>query len=542
MHAIDALEDMSDAYCFGLAELPAADMFLQLRHGNCAPIFSYRVDLWKHAQGPGKVALGANCYLGLGDNYREAIRSYYRTFVRARYVQASSNSPIKEVVATAPGFDTWGVEAAAERTESLFDQQLLESAYDDLKKSGMSRGVFMIEQKWEGSYGLLEHDPNRFPDFEKFLGRLRNNGYRLGMWAAFIRCDDPAALGLNMSHMLHGTGGLLITKTERNRHYYLLDFTQPQVEQVLSDRIRQLMRHYQPALVKFDFGYELPALSSGAPLDMNWAGERLLWKGTQIVVTALRSINPDVAVMYYCLSPLFSDYFDIHSIDDLYQCSDDYASEANRRFFFSSLSGEIGITTYSSSGYDWVSAPSIWFDAITSGSLCSLNAFKGDERNSKPTPYRIAKFNGLSAIGRHSNRFTVEALDSVTYGSMSGAHTRSWMRLEEGSPVLVALRAVDSFSKSVLDGRITSTCSIVLASRDSRSLIKTGALGVVPFGNGEVAIRHEGSAATARVITHSLGGGSHEEIISLRAGILQLHLSEQLAGGAPVEWVEVNLL
>lgn len=541
MHQTDALRDLSQAYCFGLAELPAADMFLQLKNGSCAPRLSYRGDLWPHAQGPGDVTLGSMCYLGLGNDYRDAISAYYQALVKNGYVKVGTNSQAKNEIVTAPGFDTWGAESAAGKTQSLFDQTLLESIYRDLKASGMTRGTFMIDQKWEGRYGLLEHAQDRFPDFLEFLTRLRNDGFRLGMWAAFIRCDDPAALGLQMSHMLRGSDGKPITKSERKRDYYLLDFTQPEVEEVLSDRIRKFMLRYHPDLVKFDFGYELPSLTNGAPANMQWAGERLLWKGSQIIVSALRSVNPNVAVMYYCLSPLFTGYFDIHSIDDLYLCAEDYASEANRRFFFSGLLGKIGVSTYSSSGYDWTSAPSIWFDAIASGSLGSLNAFEGDELGQRPTALAIAKFNGLSAIGRRTNRFTVEPLDPVSYGSQSGAHSQSWLRREKGVPVLVALRPDHSGSKSALSERIITTCSMALASRDGQSLIQTHRLGVAPFGSGKVVIQHQGSSITAEVVTHSFGGVTHKQTIPMSDGLLEIPLAEQGADGMPIEWLDVQL-
>ncbi len=134
----------------------------------------------------------------------------------------------------------------------------------------MRPGTFIIDQKWEGSYGLLQHAEDSFPHFDRFLERLREDGYRLGMWAAFIRCDDPAAVGLKVDHMLRGVDGKPITKREQNRDYYLYDLTQPEVEQVLRERVKTFVSRYKPDLVKFDFGYELPSLSDGAPKNMEW--------------------------------------------------------------------------------------------------------------------------------------------------------------------------------------------------------------------------------------------------------------------------------
>ena len=60
-----------------------------------------------------------------------------------------------------------------------------------------------------------------------------------------------------------------------------------------------------------------------------------------------------IVMMYYSLSPLFVDYLDLHGPDDLFLCAHEYDLEANRRFFFSSLPGELGMPTYGSGGYDW---------------------------------------------------------------------------------------------------------------------------------------------------------------------------------------------
>lgn len=99
--------------------------------------------------------------------------------------------------------------------------------------------------------------------------------------------------------------------------------------------------------------------------------------------------------MYYQLSPLFLDYFDMHAIDDMYLAAGEYNLEANCRLFFSSLLGPLGVPTYGSSGYDWASAPNIWFDSAAVGTLGSLNDFRADEQGEGSTPKLIAKYNGL---------------------------------------------------------------------------------------------------------------------------------------------------
>jgi hypothetical protein len=534
---------VSEAFCCGLAELPNGDLFLETREGRHSLIVSYRSDLWGNLRGPGQLNLGAKLYWAVGPNYYEAIRAYYRGLVRAGVIQEKTNSANKNAVTLSPQFNCWGAEVAVEKEGAKLGEATLRSFYKDLKGSGMKAGTFVIDDKWEGEYGNLEHSEERFPHFEEFREQVRADGLHFGLWAAFMRCQDPADLGLDVSHMLHLADGKPLISGGGDSKYYILDFTQPEVEKVLRARAKRFAERYKPDLVKFDFGYELPPLSVAAPKDMSWAGERLMLKGLEVVVKGLREANPDQVVMYYCLSPLFIEYFDLHSPDDLFMAAGEYDVEANRRFFFSSLLGEIGMPTYGSGGYDWVTMPETWFDSALLGTLGSLNSFVGDEQDAMPTPERIAKYNGLSHLLRASNFFTIEPVDADYLSVTRGAHASSWGRFESGELVGVALRT------RRLDGRegagkfrdiVRTTTSVVAASKTSHGLAKTTRLAVVPYGEGELVIqRSDRQASEAAVTEHYFGGNSKESRIEIREGTLRLPLRERDETGSPVEWIEV---
>ena len=146
--------------------------------------------------------------------------------------------------------------------------------------------------------------------------------------------------------------------------------------------------------------------------------------------------------MYYQLSPFFIDYFDLHSPDDLFIAAGEYDIEANRRFFFSSLLGPLGVPTYGSSGYDWASAPDIWFDSAAIGTLGSLNDFRSDEQGEAATPDRIARYNGLTHVLRPAAAFKILPLGVEYEAPTRGAHAKSWARFESEELVLLALRPV----------------------------------------------------------------------------------------------------
>jgi hypothetical protein len=536
---------LSEAFCCGLAELPNGDLFLETRDGRHSLIVDYRSDLWESLHGPGQLGLGAKLYWAVGPNYYEAIRAYYRGLVQAGVIPKKTNSANKNAVALSPQFNCWGAEVAIEKEGAKLDEATLHSFYKEMKASGMKAGMFVIDDKWEGKYGNLEHSTERFPHFEEFREQVRADGLHFGLWAAFMRCQDPADLGLNVSHMLHRSDGRPFISGGGDSKYYILDFTQPEVEKVLRARAKRFAQRYKPDLVKFDFGYELPPLSVAAPKDMTWAGERLMLKGLEVVVKGMREANPDQVVMYYCLSPLFIEYFDLHSPDDLFMAAGEYDFEANRRFFFSSLLGEIGMPTYGSGGYDWVTMPEIWFDSALIGTLGSLNSFVGDEEDAMPTPERMAKYNGLSQVLRTSNSFTIEPVDADYLSVTRGAHTSSWARFESAELVGVALRT------HRLDGRegpvkfrdiVQTSASVVAASKTSDGIARTTKLAVVPYGEGELVIqRSDGQTSEAAVTEHYFGGNSKESRIEIREGTLRLPLRERDEKGSPLEWIELNV-
>jgi hypothetical protein len=537
-------ENISDAFCCGLAELPTGDLFLETNRGRHSLIVSYRSDLWRHLHGTGPLNLGAKLLWTIGPNYYEAIRSYYQELIRAGIVQRKSNSARKNSVALSPQFNCWGAEVAIGKDGPRLDEPALRSFYEGLTASGMKAGMFVIDDKWEGKYGKLEHSAQRLPHFEQFRQQVKNDGLHFGLWAAFMRCEDPADLGLNLSHMLRQADGQPVVVHADGAQYYLLDFTQPEVEGALRAQAKKFVERYQPDFVKFDFGYELPPLSVAAPKDMQWAGERMMWKGLDVIVKGMREANPDLVVMYYCLSPLFSDYFDLHSPDDLFMAAREYDFEANRRFLFSSLLGEIGIPTYGSGGYDWDSMPQIWFDSALIGTVGSLNSFAGDEKDEKGNPTLIAKYNGIAQALRSSNVFRIEPIDADYFGVTRGAHTSSWARFENNALVGVALRTVrwngQSGPASYRD-LIHTTAPVVVTSKTDDEITRAASLAVVPYGEGELVIEQPQLAdAQVTIVEHNFGGHSNEKQLGPQGSTLRIPLRQLNDAGSPLEWIEVR--
>jgi hypothetical protein len=534
-NAIGAKDLQTQAACWGLAELPQGDFRLEIREIGISPILNLRSDLWKHEPD----TFGFHFIITFGENYHEAIRKYYQVLQREKFISPKKHSLKKQEVLLAPQYNTWGVESALALPPEQLTENLVRDIFSKLQHSSMQVKTFVIDDKWEGTHGELKHDPERFPNFENLLKDIRAQGYNIGLWAAFLRCQNPAALGLDESHLLQTHEGKPLWLDHQTSHYGIFDMTQPKVQDVLRQRAKEFIRRYQPDLIKFDFGYELPSLDVAAPKDMTFAGERLLQKGLEVIVGAMKEENPDLVIMYYGLSPLLIDYYDLHSPDDLVYCIGDYDLETNRRIFFSSLCGELGMPTYSSSGYDWDSAIDIWFDSVASGSLGSLHCFDGDENGEKPSAMQIAKFNGLNSLVRKEAFFSTKPVHAKWQGIRAGL-APSWERVENGKTVLLALRTHQFDGKPMQNHYkdfLQIDIMLVISSLDGEHITESQRIGVVPFGDGSFTLRH--NATTATITEHFLSGHKVETRISIMGQLTKT--VQQFREGDALEWVEIVL-
>ncbi|NGN65305.1 hypothetical protein G5C51_15530 [Streptomyces sp. A7024] len=530
---------VSAAYCCGLAELPDGDLMLRIAGGSAAPVLRLAGKPWSAARG--EQLLGPRWRMSFGADQRAAVAAYQRALVAAGVVSGSHRTPVKDETLALPQFTTWAAQLALDADQERLDQDSLETIHAAYRATGLTRGLFVIDDKWEGSYGVLEHDTKRLPDFEDFLRRVRADGDRIGLWAAFLRCDDPGALGLTDAHMLRGADGRPIV---RPGGYRLYDVTHPETAAALTACIGRFVRRYRPSLVKFDFGYELPSLATARPHDPRLGGERIFGHAVELVVDALRAADPDIAVMYYSLSPLFASRLDLVSADDLFLAAGEIPAEVNRRLYFSSVLTELGVASYGSSGYDAADLEQIWFDSIASGPLGSLGSFATGRPADRLTPHQVAAYNGLSRLVRPSPLGTVAALGGVPHAVSTGARAASWVRYEDGEPALAALRphgfaGVPGHER--LDDVVETDAQAAVASLTAQPLTRSDHLAVVAFQPARLVVRHEGPATQAHLTAHLPGGRTRPlDTFPVEHGRVRMDVPDRLPDGTPVEHVEVR--
>jgi hypothetical protein len=524
------------AACIGLGAVPDGAARVRVDRGRFCYELRVRGDLWSHRRGPGPHRFDTPLVIAVGAGWYDAGKRYFNALAAEGYVASGENGAVP-ATAYLPQYDTWGDQGARRAFLERFDETSLREIYADFLASGLRSRLFVIDDKWEGLYGSLQHDEVRFPRFRELLDEIRADGHEIGLWTAFPRCEDYRALGLTEAAVLMRPDGTPYVHHDRKRSWYVFDPTNADAAAYLTERARYLVRTYHPAMVKIDFGYEIPTPDVAGPHDASQGGERLFERFMEVVVGAIKEADPDVAVMYYCLTPLFGRYLDLCGTDDLWMSRGSYERGFAKRALLSTWCGAFGVVPYGSSGYDWRSVEEIWLDSAVIGAVGVIVPLAGDEYGARVTQAQAARYNGIARITRTHPRYEVAFYDAELRDAETGPAARSWARIERGEPVVVVARPRDG--AVVMTPLVTSDCRVAVASLTDAGIATSATIAVVPFDDGDVIVRRT-AAGVPHVRAHMLDGGEALIEWELVDNGIRLRARTSAGNGSPVEWIEVR--
>jgi hypothetical protein len=527
----------SGAACIGLGAVPDGNVLVHARRGRFAYQINFRGDLWRNRRGRAIQRFELPLvFAAASGSWHEAGLGYFEAALAQSYTKRKEPSAVPDA-AFWPQYDTWGDQAARRCILHRFNEEQLRAIYADFQASGLNARLFVIDDKWEGVYGSLEHDPERFPHFPELLDQIRADGYEIGLWTAFPRCEDYRALGLTEDDLLVCPDGSPHVEQQHGRSWHLFDPTSARAAAHLRDRAHHLAHAYKPKLVKIDFGYEIPSPDIAGPHDPSWGGERLFLKFLEVIAGALRQADPQIAILYYCLSPLFSEYIDQCGMDDLWMSRGRYDEGFAKRALLSTWCGACGVVPYGSSGYDWRSATEIWFDSAVIGTPGVIAPLARDEYDERPAPDLVARYNGIARITRTNPVYRVDLLDADLHDPVAGPRARSWLRIEHGAAVVAALRPPPGASVAVPD-LLDTDARVVVASLTDDGIATTSRLAIVPFSTGRVRLlRH--SRGAPRAVAHVFGGTTQPFDLRIAADTIDLAVATIDAARMPIELIEV---
>jgi len=172
--------------------------------------------------------------------YKEASKRFFPT---------NGQVPPKEFFVK-PQYNSW--------IELLYDQtqeNILKYAHS-IADNGMPRGILMIDDGWNTSYGDLTFDEKKFSDPKGMIKELHEMGFQIMMWICpFISPDT-----VNARHLM--SEECLIKETQNkikiiqwwNGYSACLDLSNPKASQWLKEQCDNLVNNYGVDGFKFDAG------------------------------------------------------------------------------------------------------------------------------------------------------------------------------------------------------------------------------------------------------------------------------------------------
>ena len=457
---------------FGAGNVPDAAMSLKLQSSLGTIRYSYREDLWgaskdqqKVWSNPLKITFGKSSY--------DAFKKYYSSFPVKKGTPAIKHQ--------AASWNTWG---------NWKDRKYaIKPMVDFAKKLGTE--LFVLDDPWAETKGSINHNKKLFPDFENDIKYIKENGMDCGFWETVGWIGDPASCGLSNDDLILDRNGIPCQASWNynplSGGHFFIDLSSEKSREYVKRRTIEEMKFFKPDVIKLDYGYGIPGPQMGVPRNPALRGERHSHEFIKLVSEAAKSVNPDVTILYYGISPLFTEHIDIISLDD--QGDMWYAIKAGHDEWsiWASLLSNSKLAITGSSSYDWDTDDEVILNSFILG---SANAVLGTEMlDGSPVPEKY--LNRRLAINKWFRRTILWEplwLNSHIGDLQKAPVLKCWGRQEGGNLTALVLRGEKEQGYEPLNPYNWSGRWAII-SQDDKSIGESSKIAVVPFDEGSLAMK-----------------------------------------------------
>ena len=459
----------------GAGSIPDGAMSLRVQSARGCIEYEYDEDIWGASQTK-KRTWKDPLRLAIGENAWEAFQKYYNSFPVKPGISGSASNA---------SWNTWGM---------WKEQQYVIEPVTNLAKV-TDASLLVLDGSWEASMGSGEPNRKRFPHFTEDIAYVRNKGLIIGAWQSVGWLADPFAHGLTTKDLIVNRYGKPCKANWNfdpwSESYYCLDPSSENARQFIRKRTIQIMKILKPKLLKLDFGYGLPAPFMGVPRDSKFRGEKYAYELVNLIAQAAKSIDPDVAIMYYGISPLWTPLEDLVSLDDQgdlwYDIGDGHASWS----IWASLLANTNTAISGSSGYDWDKDDETILNTCILGIPGAVLPVLGNDGKPASGKY-INRRVAINKWFRKTTNWEPLWLNSHTGNFTGPPHLNCWGRLEkkESSTILTAL-VLRTKEKGITDervGKIKWSGRWALIAQDNSDIFSSHKLALIPFDSGYISI------------------------------------------------------
>jgi hypothetical protein len=468
----------SDQGCIalGVGEIPTAAMSLHIQSTKGCFQYVYAEDLWG-AQPEKKRTWNEPLRFSFGTDSWSAIKKYYSSFP----IRAAANPH-----ANSSAWNTWGMWGQGKYP--------IRPVTDFSKNIGAD--LVVMDGSWEGSQGAARPNADRFPNFAEDLDTARNLGLGIGIWESIGWIVDPYANGLKDQDLILNRNGKPCKANwnfdPSGESYYCMDPSSEGTRKYIKERTLRVMRMIKPKLIKLDFGYGLPSPEMGVPKDPAYRGERYAYELVKLISQTAKSVDPEVVIMYYGISPLWTADVDLVSLDDQQDLWHDVPRGEQEWSIWASLLSDRKMGLNASSGYDWDIDDEMVLNTCilgAPGAVLPVSLKNGDPVPSKFLNRRLAIYKWF----RRSTSWEPLWLNSRTGNFSSPPKLNCWGRMEKigGQAQLTALVLRDGDKEELADpllSGISWSGRWALISQEDKAISSTQDLALIPFDAGYISL------------------------------------------------------
>lgn len=500
---------------FGAGSIPDAPMLLKIQSTRGCLQYLYREDLWGPAKEKSRVWTDP-LRISFDVVAWNAFKKYYSSFPVSP--KARSLEPVSF-------WNTWGM--------WRHRKYPIKPISDFARKAGSE--MLVMDDSWEVSQGAGQYSPQRFPEFHHDIEYIKNNKMDVGFWETLAWISDTAALGLGKQDLIQDANGNPLKSNwnfdPSGESYYCIDISSAHAREFLKERTRKLINEYKPRLIKLDFGYALPDPNMGVPKNPEYRGERYCNELIKLISSEAKSVDPNIIVMYYGISPLWLPYLDIISLDD--QGDFGYAVRNGHQEWsmWASLISDRNVMVCGSSTYNWRDDVEVLLNSIVLGVPGSSLPIVQDDGKTIPEQY-INRRLAVNSWFRRTILWEPNWFNSYRGGLGRPPELKCWGREEmlAGKKMLTSLvlredKEHENVNPTGINGlQWSGNWSIV--SQDDLDITASKKLAIIPFSAGKLLfpLAHK----PARLMRRNMHGDFLFTNWSWQKGILTLAVNEAL--------------
>ena len=457
---------------FGAGDIPDAAMSLKLQSSLAAIRYSYREDLWGASKDQQKV-WNNPLKITFGQSSFDAFKKYYSSFAVKKGTPSTKHQ--------AASWNTWG---------NWKDRKYaIRPMVDFAKKLGAE--AFVLDDPWAETKGSINHNKKLFPDFENDIKYIKENGMDCGFWETVGWVGDPASCGLTNDDIILDKNGIPC-QTSWNSNplssgHFFIDLSSEKSREYVKKRTIEEMTFFKPEVIKLDYGYGIPGPQMGVPRNPALRGERHSYEFIKLISEAAKSVNPDVTILYYGISPLFSEYIDIVSLDDQGDMWYAIKEGHDQWSIWASLLSDRKLAITGSSSYDWDTDDEVILNSLILGSANAVLGTTMPDGSPVPDKYLNRRL-AANKWFRRSILWEPLWLNSHIGDLQKAPVLKCWGRLEYGNLTALVLRGKKEQGYEVLNPYEWSGRWAIL-SQDDKSIGESSKIAVIPFDEGSLSMK-----------------------------------------------------